>query len=169
MDEYLVVDGYNVINAWPELIALKDISWEHARDRLIDTLANYRAAKGLQVIVVFDAHQVKGGTQKSEVISGVEVIYTGEGETADAVIEKLIGRLPKGSRVSVVTSDWAEQRIVMGKGALRVPAREFYLEVKRMENEMRKYFAGKNKEVSSLDAHLGDNIKAVLEKWRRRK
>lgn len=126
MEAVLLVDGYNVINGWPELDKIKEENLEHARDKLIEILSNYGSFKGLQVIVVFDGHLVKGGVRTSEIINGVEVIYTGEGETADAVIEKLMHQLPPSVQAYVATSDWNEQKIVLGKGALRLSVRDLH-------------------------------------------
>jgi len=54
MNAALIVDGYNVINAWAELIKLKDQSLEHARDKLVEMMAGYGAYKGYRVTVVYD-------------------------------------------------------------------------------------------------------------------
>ncbi|GAW91130.1 NYN domain-containing protein [Calderihabitans maritimus] len=169
MEEYLVIDGYNVINGWPELNHLKEKSFEHARDKLIEMFSNYQAFLGIKVIIVFDAHHVKGSTQKKEIISGVEVIYSGEGETADMVIEKLVDRLPDGVLVSVATSDWAEQRMIMGKGALRLSVRELYRKVQQAEESSRRYFSSKPCNPFPLDSQLDEYLKVRLEKWRRDK
>ncbi|WP_122629376.1 NYN domain-containing protein [Lucifera butyrica] len=136
--ERLIVDGYNVINAWPELIALKNENLEHARDKLTDMLASYGAYKDFKVTLVFDAHAVPGGHCAEETASGVDVIYTKEGETADSYIEKMVYYLVRsGARVYVVTSDWAEQMAVLGSGAYRVSARELRLDVLETAKKIR--------------------------------
>lgn len=168
MDEVLIVDGYNIINNWDELNKLKGESLSHARERLIDIMASFGALKGIQVIVVFDGHLVKGGVRNSEFISGVEVIFSGEGETADSVIEKLMHQLPPNvKRVYVATSDWDEQKIVWGKGAIRLSARELLLEVQKLHKEAEKCYINKQKVKQPLDSYLNVNVVEILEKWRR--
>lgn len=168
MDEVLLVDGYNIINNWDELNKLKEESLSHARERLIDIMASFGALKGVQVIVVFDGHLVKGGVRHSEIISGVEVIFSGEGETADSVIEKLMHQLPPNiRRVYVATSDWDEQKIVLGKGAIRLSARELLIEVQKLHKEAEKQYINQQKGKRSLDSYLNLNVLEILEKWRR--
>lgn len=58
--DILLVDGYNIIGAWPELRSLKKTNLSHARDRLIEKMAEYQGYTGYRVIVVFDALYVKG-------------------------------------------------------------------------------------------------------------
>src|SRR5690625_6415762 len=89
MNNVLVVDGYNIIGAWEELKTLKDIDMAQARDRLIELMADYQAYSGLKIIIVYDAHYVKG---KGSVLKSydVEIIYTKENETADECIERIV-------------------------------------------------------------------------------
>ena len=123
-EEYLVLDGYNVINSWPGFKFLINESLEAARDKLIDAMAEYKAFRGINIIIVFDAHLVKGNTEINEKIKGVEVVFTKEYETADCYIERLTIELSKRSKVAVVTNDKVEQQIVLGNGAIRIPVRE---------------------------------------------
>lgn len=125
MADVMLVDGYNVINAWPELIEVLD-NLEHAREKLVDILAGYGAYKDYRVVIVFDAHAVQGADVCSEVLPGrLQVVYTKEGETADSYIEKLAYQLVReGFGVYVVTSDWVEQLVILGAGAWRISARE---------------------------------------------
>lgn len=169
MDAVLLVDGYNVINGWPELDKIKEESLEHAREKLIDILSNYGSFQDIQVIVVFDGHLVKGGVRTTEMINGVEVIYTGEGETADAVIEKLMHQLPPSVQAYVATSDWNEQKIVLGKGAIRLSVRDLHRKVKEMEKEAKSFYQSKPQNLHRLDNHLTAELKNQLEKWRRSK
>ena len=103
MKEYLILDGYNVINSWPELERLMSQSLEVARTELIGRMAEYRAYRGINVIIVFDAYLVKGSNRSNEKLQGVEIVFTKEKETADAYIERLITQLSSNrNRVSVV-------------------------------------------------------------------
>ena len=102
MKEYLIVDGYNIIGAWPELQELKENNLEHARARLIEILAVHAALSKRKVIVVFDAYQVKKNNGSQEIIQGIEVIYTKENVTADMAIERLTAQIPKHEKVYVI-------------------------------------------------------------------
>ena len=132
----LVVDGYNMIGAWPELKRLKDSDLAKARDLLIEWLADYQAYAGSRVIIVFDAYSVRGIQKKLQTYE-VEIIFTKEKETADECIEKLAKSLKNvKNQVYVATSDFAEQRTIFGQGALRKSARELYIELKNIEKEI---------------------------------
>ncbi len=168
MEDYLIVDGYNVLNNWDSLKKLREESFEHARDQLIGIIANYAGVYGTKAIVVFDAHQVKGGLEKREDINGVTVIYSKEGETADMVIERTISQYSKQGLVCVVTSDWIEQQMVLGKGGVRLSAREFWNRVCQGEKRTAELIE-KPVSRSSLDQLLGEQVRATLEKWRRSK
>lgn len=142
MVDHLIVDGYNVINAWPELVALKDQDLQHARDTLVAILAGYGSFKDMKVVVVFDAHLSPGRDNTEIVSSRLEVVYTNEGETADSSIEKMVYSLVRqGQRVYVVTSDWAEQMTVLSFGAYRISAREFRADVQAVNREMQDGFS----------------------------
>ena len=135
--EYLLVDGYNIIFAWDELKELAKISLEEARDRLIEILRNYQGYKQSPVILVFDAYKVRGGVGSVERHGEVSVVYTKEAETADMYIERVTRDLSRHHRVRVATSDGLEQIIILGGGALRVSASEFFQEVQEGERAIR--------------------------------
>ena len=168
MKQYLLVDGYNIIGAWPELRKLADENLlEDARDRLVEMLANYQGYSGKRIILVFDAHQVPGlgGRYKQ---SGLEIIYTKEKETADEVIERLTGELAgRRSIVQVATSDSTEQHVAFGRGAIRTSARELLLAVRESETNIRKKLSEPPPRASSFDNALSDEMKELMEKWRR--
>lgn len=129
--EYLLVDGYNVIYASDDLKSLAQRDLKAARDSLIDTLINFQGFRREQVILVFDAYKVPGGTEHMEDHSGLIVIYTKEAETADQYIEKAAHEIGKKYKVTVATSDAIEQVIVLSSGAFRLSARDFWDEIKR--------------------------------------
>lgn len=169
MSEYIVVDGYNVVHAWAELIKLKEESLEHARDRLIDILANYAGFSGDRIVVVFDAHRVKSNEDRYEEVSGVQIFYTREDETADSLIERLVGEMPRDGYTRVVTSDWDEQRIILGRGAYRMTPRELHERVYKTVKEGQKTIKHKNPTDSYLENRLAANIRQIFEQWRRKK
>ena len=137
--EYLLVDGYNVIFAWDSLRRLAENDLDIARRRLQDTLCNYAGYRRCTVILVFDAYKVKGGVGSIERYHNIHVVYTREAETADMYIEKTTHELGRKHRVRVVSSDGAEQIIILGSGGLRVSARAFEKEVAAVEAEIREY------------------------------
>jgi uncharacterized protein len=165
--DILLVDGYNIIGAWPELRALKTKDLAAARDLLVEKMAEYKAYTGYRVIVVFDAHFVHGTEQRYKNYK-VEVIYTKENETADERIEKLaIALSNRKTQIHVATSDFTEQWAIFGQGALRKSARELYTEMSVMEQKIEKKVQKiqKNRPVSRIP--LSDEIAEIFEKWRR--
>ncbi|MED9970240.1 MAG: translation factor GTPase family protein [Ruminococcus sp.] len=136
--EYVLVDGYNVIFSWENLKKLAEDNIDGARFALINILCNYQGFKKCELILVFDAYKVKGNSREVEQVNGISIVYTKEAETADMYIEKTSHKLAKNNRVRVVTSDGMEQLIILGNGALRVPSRMFYDEVKEAQDEIRR-------------------------------
>ena len=137
--EYVLVDGYNIIFAWPTLSKLARHSLDAARDGLIELLRNYQSYRQCPVILVFDAYKVKGNPGSVQHYGGLSVVYTKEAQTADSYIEKLSYDLGKKHRVRVATSDGMEQIIILGHGALRTPALAFEKEVQGVMEEIRGY------------------------------
>ncbi|UFT99478.1 NYN domain-containing protein [Radiobacillus kanasensis] len=165
----LVVDGYNIIGAWDYLMELKEDNLEDARDLLIEQLAEYQAYKGDRVIIVFDAHYVRG-IQKKIKNYNVEVIFTKENETADECIERLVKRIINvKTTVYVATSDYTEQRTIFAQGALRKSARELFLEVKSIQREIEEDIETHRNEKSPSKIPLSKEVLDVFEKWRRGK
>lgn len=137
VQDYLLVDGYNIIFAWDELRELAKTNIDGARAALIDILCNYQGFRKCEVIVVFDAYKVRGGLGQAARHHNIWVVYTKEAETADMYIEKTTYELGRRHRVRVATSDGAEQLIILGHGALRISARSFYDEVRAANQEIR--------------------------------
>ncbi len=141
----LLVDGYNVIYSHDELKLLAKDNLEHAREQLIEMLYAYKTLKKEDIIVVFDAYNVKDNTRKSLDKNGISIVYTKEDETADAYIEKATHQLCKNNRVYVATSDGLEQLIILGQGAIRIPTSQFLDEIKNADKVMRKILEDYNK------------------------
>ena len=135
--EYLLVDGYNIIFAWEELNELAKASIDAARNKLMDILSNYQGFIGCTLILVFDAYKVKGNQGEVQKYHNIYVVYTKEAEPADQYIEKTTHEIGRKYKVTVATSDALEQVIVMGQGAYRISARDFYEEVERTEKQIR--------------------------------
>lgn len=162
--EYLFVDGYNIINNWSNLKKLAKESLEVSRNELIEILAEYQSFTGIKVIVVFDAHLVKGSAEKKENYKGVDIVFTKERETADRYIERTLDAIGRTKKVRVATSDWVEQQVVMGRGGTRISARELKLEVDHYKELIRK----KNEKVNETnDILMGRLDKETIEKLER--
>ena len=170
MKGFLIVDGYNVIYAWPEFDKNRESGLDYARSRLVSILADHSALTGLKVVVVFDAHQIKGGGERTELIDGVEVIYTQQGETADSLIERMVGSFSDDAGpVYVVTSDWAEQVIIFGRGAFRLTPGELHEQVQRVKEESKVHYKQSKPVDGYLENFLLDKVRAKFEQWRRGK
>ena len=169
MKEWLLIDGYNVVNNWKEFKTLRKENLEHAREMLLAVAAEYAAFKGQEVILVFDAQEVQG-LSNEESRAGARIVFTAEGETADSWIERRTYELVKeGNKVFVVTSDYAEQIVILGVGAYRISAREFnedYLAVKKQINE-RNSREVKGKARNEVGNRLKDDVLVKLERLRR--
>jgi len=171
MEEILIVDGYNIIHASPELSGLIDEELAHARLKLVSDIGQYKSMKGFsQAIIVFDAHLVREGSGSLFNEDGVEVVFTQEGQKADTLIERLVAKLSGEKRVYVATSDWQEQRTVLGYGAIRLSARELLDDLRYVrEKSLQEHScSGKHGE-----RHLAWRLKGetlnILEKLRRKK
>ncbi|MGN8737519.1 NYN domain-containing protein [Bilifractor sp. HCP3S3_D3] len=136
-EDYLLVDGYNIIFSWEELRSLAASGMDAARDRLIDILSNFHGTRSGTLILVFDAYKVPGGRGAVCRYHNIYVVYTKEAETADAYIEKTVHKIGKQGNVTVATSDGLEQVIIFGEGARRMSARELLLEVEASRKELR--------------------------------
>lgn len=165
--DILLVDGYNIIGAWPELRALKNNDLSAARDLLIEKMAEYKAYTGYRVIVVFDAHYVQG-TEKKFKNHDVEVIFTRENETADERIEKMAIELNNRlTQIHVATSDFTEQWAIFGQGALRKSARELFTEINVVKKKIEKSVEKNHKKRPVTKIPLSDEMAEIFEKWRR--
>ena len=137
------MEGYNIIFAWDELKVLAKDNLDAARLKLMDMLCNYQGFTRCELICVFDAYKVKGGTGEVSVYRNIHVVYTKEAQTADAYIEKTSKELAQKHKVRVATSDALEQVIVMGHGAVRVSARELHEELEQIAAQMQEYYRDK--------------------------
>ncbi len=132
-EEFMIVDGYNIIFAWEELNDLAKRNIDSARDKLKDILSNYQGYRGGRMLLVFDAYKRKGNPGKSEQYHNIQVVYTRQDETADMYIEKKVHELRGKYKVTVATSDGLEQLTVLSMGALRMSAKGLFEEIRRAE------------------------------------
>lgn len=136
-EEYLLVDGYNVIFAWEELSALSKVTLDGARGRLLDILCDYQAMKGCRLIVVFDAYRLKGHPEEAYAYHNIYVVYTKEAETADRYIERFAHDNSKKYQITVATSDGLEQIIIQGEGCRLLSSRDLQADVERQKEQTR--------------------------------
>ncbi len=144
-EEYLLVDGYNIIFAWPELNELAKTNVDAARNSLQDTLCNYQAIKKCHVIIVYDAYRLEGHPTEFFDYHNIHVVFTKEKETADQYIEKFVHTHVKNYHVTVATSDGLEQIIIRGEGADLLSARDLKDEVERVSDNAIKTYADNKK------------------------
>ena len=164
--EYLFVDGYNIINSWSILKDLSLDKLEEARDKLIGIMVEYQQYSGINTIIVFDAHLVKGNSGTEEEHMGLKVIYTKENETADHYIEKSLHEIGKVERVRVATSDWMEQQIILGRGGTRISARELEIEVFSQKKRIRRNRDTENQKNSFMLGRLDEDTIKRLSDWK---
>lgn len=136
-EEYLLVDGYNIIFAWEDLKQLAAVNIDSARDKLMDVLCDYQGYRRCTVILVFDAYKVKGNPGSVSKYHNIYVVYTKEAETADQYIEKTVHDIAGKYQTTVATSDALEQMIIWGQGASRLSAAGLREEVERAMDEVR--------------------------------
>ena len=164
--DYLIVDGYNIINAWDELKDISITDLEHAREKLIDAIIEYAEFTGRLGIIVFDAYNIKSCKEK---IEKCIFVYTKEQQTADSDIEKFIGTLSKYDDVKVATNDYAEQQIVLGKGASRITSRELKLDLENAKSKIKEKNTSSYKKIQRnwLEDRLDKETLSKLENIRR--
>lgn len=154
MQKFLLVDGYNMIFGWEELKKLAKENLEFARDKLVEMLADYQGYTSEQVIIVFDAYNVKGQGQVIPYNENVDIIYTKEKETADQYIEKTAKAIGQKYTVRVATSDAVEQVIILSSGATRISARKMLEEIQSKTKDFQKY--------KTTNTHIKSN---PIENW----
>ncbi|WP_297636341.1 NYN domain-containing protein [uncultured Clostridium sp.] len=167
----IFVDGYNVINCWPNLKSDKKEGLEGSRQKLIRKMENYGTYNNSKIIVVFDAHMVQGSIEKQEEINKLlTVVFTKNGETADAFIEREVDAIGRKYDVCVVTSDNLEQQTIFQRGAARKSSHEFYKDVKIAENKI-EIETEKNKinQKNNLSDNIDKDVLMKLEAIRRSK
>lgn len=140
-EEYLLVDGYNIIFAWEELNELAQVNMDAARGCLQDVLCNYQGIKKCELILVFDAYKVEGFSGEIQKYHNIHVVYTKEAETADQYIEKVAHEIGRKYLVTVATSDGTEQVIIRGQGCHLLSAKELKEEVEFANKELRQYYS----------------------------
>ena len=166
MEEYLLVDGYNVIFAWEDLKEIAKVNIEGARNKLMDVLCNYQGFKKCNLILVFDAYKVQGQELGVQKYHNIYVVYTKEAETADQYIEKVVHEIGRKYHVTVATSDNVEQVVTLGQGGKLLSARELRTEVEEVQRQIREEYLnrpqkGKNYLFDYLDEEISGQMEEV--------
>ena len=138
--KYIIVDGYNVIFAWDSLAAQARSDLDAARRQLCDALSSYAGFTKCRLVVVFDGYKQKGNPGEKSQFHNIQVVFTKEGETADAYIEALANEIGSNYAVKVASSDALIQISSLRSGVLRMFARELQLEVEAARKEMGQHF-----------------------------
>ncbi len=162
-EEYLLVDGYNIIFAWEELKELAQVNLAAARDKLADILCNYQGYKNNTVILVFDAYRVEGSLGEKSTYLNIHIVYTREAETADMYIEKVAHEIGRKYQVTVATSDALEQMIIWGQGASRLSAAGLREEIEQTNIQIRNEYQEKQQGRNYLFDHLPDDMAEIME------
>lgn len=136
-DKYMLIDGYNVVHAWPELRELANTDINAAAGRLMDIVSNYQGMTGVDTILVFDAYKVPGHKTEVYDYGNIKVVYTKTSETADRYIERYAHENGKKYDITVVTSDGVEQVIIRGEGCYLMSSRDFMEDVERQSTLLR--------------------------------
>ena len=166
VEEYLLVDGYNILYAWDELRELMKVTLDGARHRLMDMLCNYQGYRKYKLIVVFDAYKVAGGVGSAQDYHNIHVVYTKEAETADQYIEKFAHDMGKKHRVTVATSDGLEQVIIRSQGCLLMSANDLEEDMERVSRQIEEdrgnlVKPGKNYLFAGVEQELAEYLEQV--------
>jgi len=138
--QYLIVDGYNIIFAWDDLAKIAKEDLDAARRQLCDRLSSYAGFKKCRVVLVFDGYKVKGNPGEKVQFHNIQVVYTKENETGDAYIEALVHEIGSNYNIRVATSDGLVQLSSLRTGVLRMSARELQAEIRDTQKEMQAHF-----------------------------
>lgn len=152
-EQYLLVDGYNIIFSWEDLNELSRVNMEGARSKLADLLCNYQGYRKCHVILVFDAYKVEGNHGEVVKYHNIHIVYTKEAETADQYIEKTVHAIGRKYGVTVATSDGLEQVIILGQGARRLSARGLREEIEAASTEIRGDYLNRQGPTKNLLIH----------------
>jgi len=154
-DNYLLVDGYNIIHAWPELQQLADDNMDLARSKLLDALCNYQAIRKCRVMVVFDAYRVPGHQEEISDYRNIQVVFTKEAQTADEFIERFAHEHRKKYHITVATSDSLQQIIIRSAGSALLSATDLWHELEQVKS----YAKQINQSQQSLTRnYIGDTV-----------
>jgi hypothetical protein len=167
----LLVDGYNIIGAWPSLINMRDRhGLEPARQKLIEKLINFSTHQGYKTQVIFDSQYQKSPVSSEVFSRNFSIYFTAFAQTADSYIERLcatLGRQVSSSRLIVATSDEAQRRTVIGYGAECISAKRLLSEVNSADDKIRRNNCsnGSHRGSRYLSNGLSPDAREILDRW----
>jgi predicted RNA-binding protein with PIN domain len=132
----ILVDGFSLLHAWPDLARGKARHSAAARDELVFVLTQYSDACGTPISVIFDGAGAPPGVPKTESDRQVEVLFSRAGQTADDIIERVTHRMRPFGEVLVVTDDFAERDTVISLGGLASSCDNFIRTIEAEFGEM---------------------------------
>lgn len=165
------IDGYNVLHKSAYLRSRLDRDLEHARDGLIDKVANFCTVTGQEVTIVFDGT----GKHKAERVEhhrGVphlHVLYAPGNLTADTVIERLVYQSRNKLAMVVVSNDNGLRDLCRGMGAMTMEADSFLKIARESKSDISTSVNRTQKDrpsflEDSLDEGTMDQLKALRDK-----
>lgn len=160
----LFVDGYNIINAWSDLKKLLEYDLEGSREKLNDYMYEYAAYYGEEVWVIYDAYQTSSKKENIDKINGIHIVYTKEKQTADAYIEKAVKDCSNDRRilVKIATSDWVQQRQVLGSGGIRMTPHELKEKCSRIRRKIDMKYNKKYGSANDVGSSLNSKSLKIL-------
>ena len=164
MKKYLLIDGYNIIFAWPSLIKIANSSLEEARDKLINILSDFSAFTAEEIILVFDAYKVNKGVETVIIYNKIKIVYTKERETADSYIERVTRTMARRYKTRVATADKIESLIILGHGASPLSPEFLLKEIHSVKKQIGKITEKKIKNnllIDNLDKESADFLEKL--------
>jgi predicted RNA-binding protein with PIN domain len=172
LKDLLIVDGYNFIFNFFEAGKMTGGDLENIKTRLAADLAAYNSQKDYDIIVVFDASKSKNDKRSSEVHDDIEVVHSRGGETADSIIEELVSRWSPQRKVVVVTSDYSQQQVILGKNTIRKSSREFGLELETVRRQIKDRIKKTKKKTKKafypIEKRLDPDIRKKISDYRKK-
>jgi len=123
MSLHIIIDGYNLIRRSRRLKRLDRQDLQLGRDELIEQLAVYKKKRPHRITVVFDGAGAPLFSQPQERIGGIDIKFSGPGESADALIKKIAAG--ERQKALVVSSDRDVVDFARARGAAVIGARDF--------------------------------------------
>ena len=168
-ENYLLVDGYNIIFAWDELKELAEDNMDGARMKLLDSLNDYQGIRKCQIIVVFDAYRVQGHAEEVTDFQNIHMVFTREAQTADQYIEKFAHDNRNKYNIAVATSDGLQQIIIRGAGCALLSARDLKAELERAKESimweyLKKQGMSRNYLIDSLSPEAKRQVEDMIKK-----
>lgn len=163
----LIVDGYNILNAWEKYKSFLNLSFEHAREEIIFDMGEFAKLENIKLFLVFDAYKINFAS-KIENIKGIHVIYTKKNETADQYIEKKMDEFGRKIFITVATDDSLIQKLVMQRGGSVLTSKEMLYRYENLKNKMKRYETKnriRNKSyINTLDEKVLKNLEKIEKK-----